>query len=169
VFVLFASVYLLTGLGQIESDDGEMMYRVTASLIDRHSLEITDEIFHASEPYAVYGLGTSFLAIPLYLAGMLVSGDTHWFVSLFNPIVTATTVALPCAAARRLRFSREIGLFLAFSLDLGSLAWPATKTFFSKPLTTFASLRPCGHAIPFVRAAARSHPGLSVFRLASPS
>jgi len=134
LFVLFGAVYTSTAFGGIDSFDGEMMFRVTESLVERHSLVVSDEIFHSNEPYAVYGLGTSLFAIPLYLAGKLLGNNTRLVVSLFNPIVTALTVSLLYYFALRLGFSRLTGLFLGVCFGLGSLAWPYTKTFFSEPL-----------------------------------
>jgi hypothetical protein len=136
LFVLFAALYSSTAFGGIDSFDGEMMFRVTESLVERQSLAIHDEIFHSNEPYAVYGLGTSVFAIPLYVVSRLVGTDSRWTMSLFNPIVTALTTAFVYLLARRLTFTPRVSLFLAMAFGVGSLAWPYTKTFFSEPLTT---------------------------------
>lgn len=136
IFVFFAAFYTLTALGSIESYDGEMMFRVTRSLVEHRSLVITDEIFHANEPYSVYGLGTSIAAIPFFGAGRLLGQDPRWFVSLLNPFVTALTAALIYDLSRRLRFPPAVCLFVTFGFGIGSLAWPYTKTFYSEPLTT---------------------------------
>lgn len=134
LFAACLALYSLTSLGRIDSYDGEMMFRVTESLVERHSLVVRDEIFHASEPYAIYGLAPSLLAIPFYLVAKAAGADPRWAVSFANALVTAATVALTYRLGRELGFPARRGGALALVLAVGTLAWPYARTFFSEPL-----------------------------------
>jgi hypothetical protein len=134
LLVASAALFSLTALGRIDSFDGEMMFRVTESLVERGSLVVRDDVFHTNEPYAVYGLGTSIAAIPIYLLARATGVDPRWAMSLFNPLIAAAAVALFYALGRRLGYGRGLALLLSAGFAFGSLLWPYTKTFFSEPL-----------------------------------
>jgi hypothetical protein len=140
LFVYLAALYSSTALGRIDSFDGEIMFRVAESLVERGSLQITDEIYHANEPYAVYGLGTSLAVLPFYLAAKALAFDPRMAASLLNPLVTAATATVLYLFGRRLHFSRRLAVGVALMFGVGTLAWPYAKTFFSEPLTAFLLL-----------------------------
>src|SRR5690348_3549566 len=78
-------VYLLSGptfLGY----DGNIMLRVTESLVFQHSLHITDPMLHFNEPYAYFGLGLSLLLIPFVVVGQGLFGSSTLLVTLFEPL-----------------------------------------------------------------------------------
>lgn len=159
LFVGAVALYAFTALGFLDSFDGEMMFRVTESLVERGNLRVTDEVFHSNEPYALYGLGTSVVVLPWYLTARTVGLQTRWAASLLNPTVTAATVALLYAFGRRLAFPPRTSALLALVFGLATLAWPYSRFFFSEPLTAFLLLAAAmaGHSLrqrPTVRAAA---------------
>ena len=56
-------IYLLSG-PVYYGYDGEIMYRVSESLVLRHSIIVTDPIYHYLQPYSSYGIGTSLALLP---------------------------------------------------------------------------------------------------------
>jgi hypothetical protein len=97
-FVFFLSLYLLTANGRIDSGDGEAIYQVTRSIVDKRAFAIPppppEEKFYDSfgrempqellagggaygawgaegHYYSKYGIGQSLIAIPLYLGGLI--------------------------------------------------------------------------------------------------
>ncbi|MDP3046857.1 MAG: glycosyltransferase family 39 protein, partial [Chloroflexota bacterium] len=114
------------------------MFRVTQSIVEDHSLVVRDEIFHYSEPYSVWGLGQSLVAIPLFLLGKLLRSDTQWFISLTNSFVVAVAAAIVYLTGLSLGYRRGRAIVVALAFGLASLAWPYTRTFFSEPLTGLA-------------------------------
>jgi hypothetical protein len=157
LFIACAALYCLTALGRIDSFDGEMMFRVTESLVERGSLVVRDDVFHTNEPYAVYGLGTSIAAIPLYAAARIAGVDPRAAMSLFNPLVAAGAVSLFYAFGRRLGYPRGMALLLSAGFAVGSLLWPYTKTFFSEPLMTALLLAAAFAAFEARRGGALAH------------
>jgi len=83
LFIALACFYLLGTGGYIDTPDGVMMFRVTRSLVGRHTAAIAElrdspgwggsRVFDASTHrerfYAKYGLGLSLAAIPAYILG----------------------------------------------------------------------------------------------------
>ena len=59
---------------------------------------------------------------------------------LFNPLMTALTVAVFWSIVELLTGSRAVAGMTSFLFALGSLAWPYSGTFFSEPLATLFAL-----------------------------
>lgn len=167
VLCFFMAFYCLTGSGHISNGDGEAMYRVACSLIERGWFDITplpaaQDITPqgAGEPieygavgsdgryYAKYGLGTSLAMAPLCALGRVVA--TAWpsdlspyhprlFVSFLNSGITAIACLVLYVWARRLRWSAKTAFLLTLAFGLG-LAWPYSKTSTSEPLATLCLL-----------------------------
>jgi hypothetical protein len=137
VFVLALSVYLLalrTNFGY----DGQMMYRVTESLVLRHSFRVVDPVWHANEPYTYFGLAVSLLMVPIYALGQLVQHDGSRFIVLYEPLVTALTVLGLYALARDLGATHVRSLAVSLAYAFGSLAWHYSTTIFAEPLIAAA-------------------------------
>lgn len=111
-----------------------MMFRVAENLIERGTIRITDEIFHASEPYSVFGLGTSLAFAPSLVVGKALGLDPRFLAALTNAWVTAATGSLAYAFGRLLADSHRRGVALAILFGAGTIAWPYAKSVFSEPL-----------------------------------
>ncbi|HEX5503299.1 MAG TPA: phospholipid carrier-dependent glycosyltransferase [Thermomicrobiales bacterium] len=155
LLLLFAGFYLLTASGHFYAVDEETIYAVTASLVERHTFALQEQwgLVAGRGPdgrlYAQYAPGQSLLAVPLYLAGRALAPEfpaeqrdyvTRFAVSLFNPLVTAATVALLYLLARALGYGRRAALGLAAIYGLATGAWPHGRTFFAEPLTALCLL-----------------------------
>jgi hypothetical protein len=137
LMIVPAIVYVATAVLDM-GNDGGMMYRVTESLVLRHSFQVTDPFFHIQQPFSNYGLGVSLALIPLFSIGWLLFHDGTRLIVLFDPLVTAGTVV---ALSRLLlalgaTYRRSVALSLLFAF--GSLAWFYSGQLFSEPLTALA-------------------------------
>lgn len=152
LFLLFAGFYLLTASGHLYTVDEETLYRVTESLVERHTFALPPDAWGvvASEQeaggqvYGQYEPGQSLLAVPLYLLGRAVAPlfppdarayVTRFFVAWLGSIVTAATVALLYRLAGALGYRDGAALGLAAIYGLATTAWPFARTFFAEPLT----------------------------------
>lgn len=156
LFLVFAGFYLLLASGHFYATDEETVYTLTESLVERHTLAMPEGAWGLAtstgedgRQYAVTGPGQSFLAVPLYLLGMLAAPllpseargyATRFAVAMFNPLVTAATVALLYPLARRLGSRGGAALGLAAIYGLATTAWPHGRTFFAEPLTALLLL-----------------------------
>jgi hypothetical protein len=114
--------------------DGNIMVRVTESLLFRHSLVITDPMLHFNEPYANYGLGVSLLLAPFVALGHTLFASSTALLSLFQPLVTAATVVTLWLLLREFGASRRRALWIAWLFAFGTLAWHYAGVLFSEPL-----------------------------------
>lgn len=153
LFLVLASLYVLTSGGHTYSFDEETMFALTESLATRGSVEIRSCDNCAvlrSKPapgghnYSRYGPLLSVVAVPFYLVGRAVAGSddaarwfaTRFFAVLLNPLATATTAVFLYGIVRALGYRVRIALATALVYGLGTQAWPYAKTFFAEPLTT---------------------------------
>jgi hypothetical protein len=120
--------------------DGDIMYRVSESLLWRHSLRIEDPMLHLNEPYATYGVAVSVLLLPLVATGQLLFHDGGRLTSLFQPAVTAATVVVVALVAREIRCSWRTSLGVALLYGFGTLAWVYSNILFSEPLVALATV-----------------------------
>jgi hypothetical protein len=156
LFLVCLGFYLLTTSGHFYAADEETVYRVTESLVERHTFAVPDtwgiigtQRDAGGALYAQYTPGQSLVALPLYLLGKVVArffpADqegyvTRYCVSLLNAFVTAATVALLYRLARGLRYGAPAALALALIYAVASGAWPHGRTFFAEPLTALLLL-----------------------------
>ena len=98
LFLVFAGFYLLLASGHFYATDEETVYSLTESLVERHTLSMPEGTWGLAtstgqdgRQYAVTGPGQSFLAVPLYLLGMVER----------SPLLPPTCARL-CHALRRL-------------------------------------------------------------------
>ncbi len=118
--------------------DGWIMFKVTESMVVRHSFQITDPVWHANEPYAYFGLGVSLAMLPLFAAGQLLFGNGGRLLPLYEPGITALTVVALYRLLRELGCSWTRSLVLAVGYAFGTLAWHYSTTIFSEPLLALA-------------------------------
>ena len=114
--------------------DGDIMLRVTQSLVNRHSFQIVDPIFHLNQPYSSYGPAVSLLLVPFYAAGRLLAGNGLLLVPLFEPLLTSLTAAVVILLLVELGISWRRSLFVALAFAFGTLAWQYATRLFSEPL-----------------------------------
>jgi hypothetical protein len=148
-------VYLFSGptfLGY----DGNIMLRVTESLVFQHSLRITDPMLHFNEPYAYFGLGVSLLLIPLVAIGQGLFGSSTALVTLFEPLLTAATVVALWLLLRELHVGRRRALWVVWLYAFGTLAWHYAGVLFIEPLVALCLTVAMLALLRFRRAGQRS-------------
>jgi 4-amino-4-deoxy-L-arabinose transferase-like glycosyltransferase len=133
LFALPMLVYLLSG-PVFYGYDGEIMYRVSESLVLRHSIVITDPIYHYTQPYSPYGIATSLALLPFVALGQLLMHDPRALVILYLPIVTALTVVALNAVLVELGITRLWAAALSLIFAFGTMAWHYSGVMFSEPL-----------------------------------
>lgn len=147
-------LYWLTDGAHTYIADGETVYLVTESLVERGTFAQLEEEEAGDAPRAVvrgrdgrlYAFTAplqSLLAVPLYLVGKEVAGAfpppfyayfTRFFVLLFNAPVAAATVALLYLFGVDLGYRRRTALFVALAYGLTTAAWPYARTFYAESL-----------------------------------
>jgi hypothetical protein len=166
LFVLIASIYLLTAAGRFANYDAETMFGVTRSLYTHGSLEVAgcSQVPRSlqcvegvdGKYYSGYGVVTSIVALPFLAVGTLIGKSRELdpnlvgaaFVAFMNSLVGALACALfffwAVKAGCGVRASALMTLLLAFATPLW---FHSTKEFYSEPLFTlflvgsFAALR----------------------------
>jgi hypothetical protein len=133
LFALPALVYLLSG-PVFYGYDGEIMYRVSESLVLRHSIVVSDPIYHFAQPYSPYGIGTSLALLPLVALGQFLLHDPRALVILYLPVVSALTVVALYAVLVELGVTRTWAAGLSLIYAFGTLAWHYSGVMFSEPL-----------------------------------
>jgi hypothetical protein len=133
LFVVLAFVYWAC-VRRYLPYDGDIMVRVTRSLVNSHSFRIQDPVLHLNEPYAFYGLAVSLLLVPFFAAGQWLFSDGTILLTTFEPIVTALTVI----ALLNLLVDLGVWWWRAMTVSLiyafGSLAWAYSGVLYSEPL-----------------------------------
>lgn len=140
--------YLFTGQGSIQSADGKIMYLLTQSMVENHSLSFTERVSQGDaegEKYSKYGIGMSVLAAPFYIAGKALSAvlpvapsyATLFCVSMMNAFITALSCLLIYRLGReRFGFSHRTSVLLAIGYGLSTIAWFYSEDFMSEPATS---------------------------------
>jgi 4-amino-4-deoxy-L-arabinose transferase-like glycosyltransferase len=156
LILVFTFSCWLTGQNWIESYDGEAVFLVTESLVERKSFavpppqpeDVPRSIVQATDGryYSVTAPLQSILAVPFYLVGKWTSTlfpapfeayFTRFFATLLNGLVHAATVALLYVFSVDLRYRRRTALFIAIAYGMTTIGWPYARTFFSETLHTF--------------------------------
>jgi hypothetical protein len=159
IFLLLVGIYSLTAGGHTYSSDEEGILATTRALVERRSvvLVLTDDNVgvvpirtgRTGESVGASGIGQSLVAVPLYLAGSLVSttvADSYVdftervFVGWTNPVLTALGAVFFFLLADLLGARRLWAVALTLTYGLATMAWPHSKTFFSEPLATTMTL-----------------------------
>ena len=150
LFMLLASVYMLTWSGRINSDDTLLLLNASASLA-RHG-DLRADLAAGNTPKAPGQLsqGPGYESLPVInvepLQALLVA-PLHWLgqrlpgaglahmVFLFNTLVSAAAGSLFFLHARRLGHNERAALLASLLLGLATIVWPYSDSFFQAPLT----------------------------------
>jgi hypothetical protein len=165
LYLLFCSIYLMSGSGHFWSTDHVAVYLTTQSLVENHNLAIkpinNTVIGPDGRAYAVFGLGQSILSIPFYLLGTFVDDlsppalKTYWggvnlgdwggtvpifFVSLFNQFVTPLICLLVFLFCRQIGFSARRSFAITLLFGLSTAAWVSAHDYFQHALESLCLL-----------------------------
>jgi hypothetical protein len=148
LFVVTAGALLLVQEGAITGYDGQTMYEVTKSMVERRDVAVARE--WNSLPgrdgryYGRYGIGLSIVGLLPYAAVHAVAGTGdradalgEAVVSATMPLIAAALVAAGYLLARRLGARAGPALLVAIGSVVGTFLLPYTKEFFSEPLAAF--------------------------------
>ncbi|MFH1612777.1 MAG: hypothetical protein ABIB46_03485 [bacterium] len=155
IFLFFFSIYFLVSSGRIENVDGMNMFQVTQSLVEKQSFKL--DLFSGGTVYGpdgnIYypcGLGHPMATIPFFLAGkfFLQLFNIHqneliylrFFVSLFNPFITALTCLILFIFFQKLGCSYKKAFFLTSLYGFATISFPYAKYCFNQPLASFCLL-----------------------------
>ncbi len=129
LFLLLTCIFLLTGQGSIQSNDGKIMFFLTKSIVEEGKLSFKDEVFFGQsgqEKFSKYGIGMSLLAIPFYVLGKIFSfflGIEEYYTTLFSvSMINALLTALSSVVLFRLcrdRFNWTDANSLVLTLGFG--------------------------------------------------
>ncbi|MFL5800211.1 MAG: YfhO family protein, partial [Roseiflexaceae bacterium] len=159
LYLLFFSIYLLSGAGHFFSTDHISVYQTTASLVERGSLTIPHILDTVRSQdgnyYSPFGLGQSLALIPWYLVGTFVDGISGpmlksyfggaqlgmwggtvpiFFASLFNQFVMPLLCLLVFLFCLRLGFKYRIALATTLIFGFSTSAWVYARDSFQHPL-----------------------------------
>jgi hypothetical protein len=146
LFILMAAAFSIVQEGAITSYDGQTVYAVTRSIVERHTFAVSDE-FHTlrgtdGRAYSRYGLGLSLVAMVPYLAVRPIavsSGHAEDILeaaaSFVMAFVAAALVVAVYELARRLGAGVSGALLVSVGSVAGTFVLPYVKEFFSEPLT----------------------------------
>lgn len=155
LFVLLASVYMITWSGRINSNDELLLLNASANLV-RYG-DMRADLAAGSVPPAPGDLRVSasrpplpdirveplqpVLAAPLYWLALLLPGvGLAHSVHLFNVLVSAAAGALFFLYARLCGYSAAAAILASAALGLATIVWPYSDSFFQAPLALFMIL-----------------------------
>jgi len=175
LFIFFLSLYLLTSGGRIVSSDGNTMFLLTQSIVERHTIAIpygNGYVGHDGRLYPKAGIGQAILSVPFYVLarvvyhrsgfGELESGYILRFVtSLIDPIAAAIAVVLLLHICFCLGYGVRTSVALSFAFGLTTPMWIYSKDFLTEPLTTALLLGSILGLLAFKRSGRRRHLFLS--------
>jgi hypothetical protein len=145
LFVVTAGALLLIQEGAITGYDGQTMYEVTKSMVERRDVAVARE-WNAlpgrdGHYYGRYGLGLSIVGLLPYAGVHAVAGTGdradalgEAAVSATMPLIAAVLVVSTYLLARRLGAHAGPALLVAVGSVAGTFLLPYTKEFFSEPL-----------------------------------
>jgi len=150
LFLFLFAIYLLTYTPRINASDGLAMFATAESFIRRGALDV-EQIRWMDLQQGTYGLdgllysrkgmGVPIGMLPLVwlgfhipIFGMVTTG------LLFNAMITALTAVLLMHYLYQLGFAHRVGLIVALTFGLSTLAWPYAKSLFSDPFSGFLLL-----------------------------
>jgi len=139
VLGIAAGVYLVCGPAIIPYD-GDMMLRVSDSLVTGHQLRIEDPVLGVSgvQIYSPYGIGLSLLFAPLDIVGRLLFHSASAALGFYIPTITALTVLGVALVLRELGASARTCVAVALVYAFGTLAWQYSIRVFSEPVVALS-------------------------------
>lgn len=155
IFLFFFSIYFLISSGRIENIDGINMFQVTRSIVEKQNFKL--DVFGGGTVYGpdgnIYypcGLGHPLAVIPFYLIGKFFLQLFHinqneliylrFFVSFFNPFITALTCLILFIFFQKLNCPSKKAFFLTCLFGLATISFPYAKYCFNQPLSGFCLL-----------------------------
>lgn len=138
VFVAALSIGLLFARGRPWSYDGNIMFQVTQSMVNHHSLLVHNDPYGLNTPYSSYGIGMSLAMIPLYELARLVGGDSIAAAMDVNAFMFALTMVALAVLAKLAGLTRRQALMTATLVGGGTLLVSYTATDFSEPAVALA-------------------------------
>ena len=145
-FVVMSAVFLLFQEGAVTGYDGQTVFEVTRSLVERRTFAISDEFNTLpgadGRHYSRYGLGLSLVGAIPYLAVRpiaLASSQGNYLleasVASSMAFITAGLIVSLYLLARRIGADPAAALFAGIGAVMGTFVMPYTKEFFAEPLT----------------------------------
>lgn len=178
LFVLLASIYMMSYSGAIESGDSRRLIDAVSSFVDyrdlyldQASLMFPPQSFDDSLIYPLQDADVEplqiILAAPLYTVARIVPGiGLVQTLYVFNVIVTATAGCILFLYALTLGYSVGTATLATLAFGVATAVFPYTKSFFREPLALLMLLL-CGWLIERLRASSyRSLPLLVAMILA---
>jgi hypothetical protein len=146
LFVLMTAVFLVFQEGAISGYDGQTMFEVTRSIVERRTFAVSEEFNTLpgadGRAYSRYGLGLSLVAAIPYLAARPIALHSpqadhilEAAVSSTMAFVTAALIVALYLLARRLGAGARSALLVGVGAVAGTFVLPYNKEFFSEPLT----------------------------------
>lgn len=172
LFVLLASVYMLTWSGRINSHDARLLLNASSSLVRFGDMRA--DLAAGEAPPAPGKLATEqgvrslpeiqveplqpLLAAPLYWLALHVPGaGLAHSVYLFNVLVSAAAGSLMFLYGRRLGYSEAAAVLAALALGLATIVWTYSDSFFQAPLALLFILL-AGYQLERLREGGRRRP-----------
>ena len=161
LYVLIASVYLLTASGRVGGADSLAMYNVTQSLVREHNFsadpcEPEPKSNHCvpgidGRHYAGFGLAPSMVVVPAYVAGALSAALLHKDMKILGGLSLSIYHALFCALVPLMlaAWLLQIGigptgaLLTALVYAFASPAWGLSRGFCSEPYFALGLIACC--------------------------
>lgn len=142
IFLITFTVYVI-GINSLppKSSNEWAHYAIVDAISRHHGLEIEHSIlWHLHQDviqvngkcYSVVAPGAAFLAIPLFLVGLIL-GLPQQFVLLYSVVCTALTATLIFHFSRLLGSGSKTSFLTGFTYGFGTLAWTYSKTFSAHP------------------------------------
>ena len=153
VFIAALLLYLGTTGGSLSSTDAVVMFDLTQSLVERHSIALSGNVlgFESNRGtdgryYSQYGVGQSIVNVPFYVAGRAIERATgarlgkpesllKAAVSLSSAVAAAATVAVIFLIAVAMLGDKRAALVGAALAGAGSLLWPYARFGFNAALS----------------------------------
>lgn len=169
LFVLLASIYMVSYSGGIESGDSRRLLDAVSSfvdygdlLLDQASIMYPPQVFSDTVRFPLQEANVEplqvLLAAPLYLVARIIPGiGLIHALYLFNVIVVAASGCLIYLYALTLGYRSAVGLLAVLAFGIGTAAFPYTKSFFREPLVMLTLLL-CGIFIERLRATSYRSP-----------
>lgn len=146
LWVTIVVVMLLTSGGHLYSVDEERMFTSTVQTWNVIQGWFGVDVVQPERIFTKYGPVQSFLALPLYGIGAVVSQyapaglETYllrMFATWVNVFTSASAAVLLGWITLRRNFSTRVAYVVALAYAFGSMAWIYTSSFFSEPTAAF--------------------------------
>ncbi|MBI5958520.1 MAG: hypothetical protein HY866_07295 [Chloroflexi bacterium] len=143
VFVLFGCLYLLSLGGGFYSSDGEVMFKTTTALVERHSLALAadpglPQIIQGKNNlyYSKYDPGLPLIGVPFYAAGDWIAQINHAhrtrLAAIFYLMIPALSAAGSLAGLAALIGGNRRAMAILLAAGLASPLWVYGRTLFAE-------------------------------------